>query len=114
MSGGTYSVSVSASEGKTCTVAGGSGAASAIEINVAVACVSHGTLSIGGTAFFGDFFFVTNSGADSISPFSTDTTSGALLSVGPPVTADRWPNAIAITVSRRMQVEADDTLDVAD
>jgi len=98
-SGGAYAVTVTAPEGKTCTVTGGSGTVSATVTNVAVACVSNATFSIGGTAFVGDFFFVANSGADSISEFSTDATSGALLSVGPPVAADRGPTAIASTIA---------------
>src|SRR5438874_472231 len=44
----------------------------------------------------GEFSFVANSGADSISTFSIDATSGALFSVGPPVAADRGPSAIAV------------------
>ena len=97
-SGGAYAVTVTAPEGKTCTVTGGSGTVSATVTNVAVACVSNATFSIGGTAFVGDFFFVANSGVDSISEFSTHATSGALLSVGPPVAVDRGPTAIASTI----------------
>ena len=96
-SGGAYAVTVTAPEGKTCTVTGGSGTVSATVTNVAVACVSN--FSIGGTVFVGDFFFVANSGADSISEFSIDATSGALLSVGPPVAVDRGPTAIASTIA---------------
>lgn len=98
-SGGGYAVTVTAPDGKTCTVTGGSGTVSAAVTNVAVACVSNATFSISGTAFVGDFFFVANSGADSISEFSTDATSGALLSVGPPVAADRRPTAIGSTIA---------------
>jgi 6-phosphogluconolactonase len=98
-SGGVYAVTVTAPEGKTCTVTGGSGTVSATVTNVAVACVGNASSSIGGTAFVGDFFFVANSAADSISEFSTDATSGALLSVGQPVAADRGPTAIASTIA---------------
>jgi 6-phosphogluconolactonase (cycloisomerase 2 family) len=98
-SGGTYAVTVTAPAGKTCTVTGGSGTVSATVSNVAVACSSNAALSILGPAFVGDFFFVANSGADSISEFSTDASSGALLSVGPPVAADRGPTSIASTIA---------------
>jgi len=49
----------------------------------------------------GEFSFVANSGADSISTFSIDATSGALFSVGPPVAADRGPSAIAGTIDKK-------------
>jgi 6-phosphogluconolactonase (cycloisomerase 2 family) len=49
----------------------------------------------------GEFSFVANSGADSISAFSIDAASGALLSVAPPVTADRGPSAIASTIDKK-------------
>jgi 6-phosphogluconolactonase (cycloisomerase 2 family) len=49
----------------------------------------------------GEFSFVANSGADSISAFSIDAASGALLSVAPPVTADRGPSAIAGTIDKK-------------
>src|ERR1700694_567561 len=50
-SGGAYAVTVTAPEGKTCTVTGGSGTVSATVTNVAVACVGNASSSIGGTAF---------------------------------------------------------------
>ena len=96
-SGGAYDVTVTAPAGKTCTVTGGSGTVSAPVTDVAVTCVSNATLAIGGTIFVGDFFFVANSNADSISAFSIDATSGALLAVGPPVAAVRGPTAMAST-----------------
>jgi 6-phosphogluconolactonase len=89
-SGGAYAVTVTAPAGKTCTVTGGSGTVSATVTNVAVACVWNAT-----------FFFVANSGADSISEFSIDAISGALLSVGPPVAVDRGPTAIGSTIDAR-------------
>jgi 6-phosphogluconolactonase (cycloisomerase 2 family) len=49
----------------------------------------------------GEFSFVANSGADSISAFSIDATSGALLSVGPPVAADRGPSSIAGAIDKK-------------
>jgi len=98
-SGGAYAVTVTAPQGETCTVTGGSGTVSATVTNVAVACVSNATFSIVGTAFVGDFFFVANSGADNISEFSIEATSGALLSVGPPVTAERGPSGITSTIA---------------
>jgi len=49
----------------------------------------------------GEFFFVANSAADSISAYSIDATSGALLSVGPPVNAGRSPSAVAVTFDKK-------------
>ncbi len=98
-SGGAYAVTVTAPAGKTCTVTGGSGTVSATVTNVAVACVSNASLSVAGTVFVGEFLFVSNSGADSISAFSIDAASGVLLSVGPPVAADRGPTAMASTIA---------------
>ena len=49
----------------------------------------------------GKFAFVANSAADSISAYSIDPTSGALLSVGPPVAAGRGPSAIAGTIDEK-------------
>ena len=51
--------------------------------------------------FAGHFAFVANSAADSISAYSIDPTSGALLSVGPPVAAGRGPSAIAGTIDQK-------------
>jgi hypothetical protein len=48
-----------------------------------------------------EFSFVANSGADSISAFSIDATSGALISVGPPVAANLGPSAIAGTIDKK-------------
>jgi|GEM_PF-294577 len=49
----------------------------------------------------GEFLFVANSAADSISAYSIDPTSGALLSVGPPVAANPGPSAIAGTIDKK-------------
>ena len=49
----------------------------------------------------GEFSIVANSGADSISVFSIDAISGALISVGSPVAADRGPSAIAGTIDKK-------------
>jgi 6-phosphogluconolactonase (cycloisomerase 2 family) len=49
----------------------------------------------------GEFSFVADSGADSISAFSIDATSGALFSVGPPVAAGPGPSAIAGTIDKK-------------
>ncbi len=49
----------------------------------------------------GEFSFVANSGADSISVFSNDATSGALMAVGPAMAADRGPSAIAGTIDKK-------------
>jgi len=49
----------------------------------------------------GEFSFVANSGADSISAFSNDATSGALMSVGPAMATDRGPSAIAGTIDKK-------------
>ena len=49
----------------------------------------------------GEFLFVANSAADSISAYSIDPTSGALFSVGPPVAANLGPSAIAGTIDKK-------------
>jgi 6-phosphogluconolactonase (cycloisomerase 2 family) len=49
----------------------------------------------------GEFSYVANSGADSISAFSIDATSGALAAVGPPVGANLGPAAIAGTIDKK-------------
>jgi 6-phosphogluconolactonase (cycloisomerase 2 family) len=98
-SGSAYAVTATAPQGETCSVTGGSGTVYATVTNVAVACVSNAAIPITGTAFVGDFFFVANSGADNISEFSIDAISGALLSAGPPVAAERGPAGIASTIA---------------
>ena len=49
----------------------------------------------------GEFLFVANSAADSISAYSIDPTSGTLFSVGPPVAANLGPSAIAGTIDKK-------------
>jgi 6-phosphogluconolactonase len=49
----------------------------------------------------GEFSFVANSGVDSISAFSIDAASGALLSVGPPVAVNFGPSGIAGTIDKK-------------
>jgi len=97
--GGAYAVTVTAPKGMACSVANGSGTVSATINNVNVACGDNTTFLTGGTAFIGDLFFLANSGADSISEFSTDATSGALLPVGPPVAAGQGPTALVGTIN---------------
>jgi 6-phosphogluconolactonase (cycloisomerase 2 family) len=97
-SGGAYAVTATAPQGQTCTVTGGSGTVSATVTNVAVGCVSNASFWFAGTAFVGDFFFVANSQADNVWEFSIDATSGALLSVGPPVAAGQGPSEVTSTI----------------
>ena len=96
--GGAYAVTVTAPAGKTCTVTRGSGTVVANVSNVAVTCFRNAVFSFGGTTVVGDFFFVANPGADSISEFSTDATGQTLPSVGPPAAVDRGPTAMTGTI----------------